>query len=217
MEFRSAPLTRSHFALRKKQETPPTVSGRIDASIDVFAKMYAKDYGVEPFYFTQTSARGKVRVACWSCNPHYTWDIAEQVLSEFPSQVDVLLKVEAEEGKDTDPWERYHRAGVNKQLVLSTVRKYEDYVLGDASNEIAIRRSDTGEYLAYDCGGVLWLYPDDDGTGWCGYIAARGIQLEYRTLITDVFHWSRSASDASNQRNGLLLDLGLEPVERSYQ
>jgi hypothetical protein len=189
-----------------------------NANVDwnVFAKMYAKEYDTKPFYFTQTSPAGKVRIAAWCTDPNYCWRTAEEFLSGFPAKVDVLLKVEAEEPTENDPWDRFHRAGIDKELVLSTIHKYEDYVLGDASNEIAVRRSDTGEYVVYDSGGVLWLYLADDGKRWCEYLEARTFQLEYRKLISGVFHWNRCAHEAEKQRDGLILDLGLEPAEKAY-
>jgi hypothetical protein len=182
-----------------------------------FAKMYATDYDTTPFYFTQTSPQGKVRIACWSPDPHLTWSVANEVIAEFPDEISVLLKIEMRDEGTDDPWDRFHRAGINKQLVIDKISEYEDYVLGDASNEIAVRRRDSGEYLAYDRAGVLWLYPEDDGKRWCSELEARGFRLEYRTLISDVFHWNRRAEDSDAQREAFILDLGLEPAEKAYQ
>ena len=183
---------------------------------NVFAKMYAKDYDPRPFYFTQTSPAGKVRIACWCCDPDYTWSIAEEVVAEFPQKVAVLLKVEAEEPTESDPWDRYHAEAVDKQHVLAIVKKFRDYVLGDGTNEFAIRRTDTGEYIALDCAGVLWLYPIDDGRRWIELLEARTYPLKYRTLLTGVFHWKRKAAGGDALRDSLILDLGLDPVEPAY-
>ena len=107
--------------------------------------------------------------------------------------------------------------GLGKPLVLATVRKYEDYILGDASNELGIRNSHTNEYFYYDCAGILWLCPTDAGKVWCELLEDRQFQLEYRPLISNVFHWSRRAKEAEKLRDGFILDLRLEAGEKAYE
>lgn len=45
--------------------------------------------------------------------------------------------------------------------------------------------STCGQGNTYDCTGILWLYPADDGKRWCQCLEEREFQLEYRTLIED--------------------------------
>ena len=184
---------------------------------DIKSKTFSPDYNPEAFYFVEASETGEVRMPCWSNDSDSLWEIILEVLKSFPEEVGVLTKrrVETEQPGREDEWVRFFGYCSNR-VVETALSRFRKFLLRDSTHQFLFRNTETGEYLAFDDYGILWIYSEDkkfkdllDRRGFC--------EKPGQPLIYDGPLWRLTAPDSADQMKELVHFLMLEEVETPEQ
>ena len=180
------------------------------AAPDNLPKAVVSGYAPSPFFYAQTSPSGAVRWVAWSGDVEQTRRLVYDVLKQFSPHAQVLLKVDKQDVPDGPVWTRYHgEAPLAK--VVGAIRDNEPFVFQDGYTQLCVRDDDTGEYIALDEYGLLWIYADDDR--FVEVCRRNGFEERPEHLISDGGHYRRSLADAAEQRDRFLRELDLEEVD----
>ena len=173
-------------------------------------KAVVEGYDPPPFFFAQTSPHGAVRWVAWTGKLPQLKQLVYGLLRLFSPHAQVLLKVDKKDVSDGAVWTRYHgEAPVAK--VVHAIRDHERLIFQDGYTQLCVRDDDTGEYIALDEYGVLYIYAHDDRfTQTCRDC---GFEERPETLISDQPHWRQALDDAAELRASLVKALHLEEVE----
>ena len=132
------------------------------------------------------------------------------VLRRFSRHAKVLLKVDKQDAPDGPVWTRYHgEAPLAK--VVDAIRASEPFVFQDGYTQLCVRDDDTGEYIALDEYGLLWIYADDDR--FEEVCRAAGFEERPEELISGREHWRCALPDAPARRERFVKALCLDEVE----
>lgn len=186
--------------------------------IRINSKAVSPDYNPGPFYFVETSETGEVRMPCWSPDPAPLMEILLEALNAFPEEVGVLIKARVETSStqpEEEEWVRFFEY-CNKRAVQNAVARFRKFIECDSTHQFMVRNTDTGEYLAFDDYGILWIYSEDpkfiDILQRRGYSEKKG-----QTLIYEGSIWRLTAPDSPGQLKQLVDLLMLQEVEKSEQ
>src|SRR5688572_33426018 len=114
-------------------------------------KAIREDYAPAPFFFRQEYQPGAERWVAWTDSCTDFRILFYRVLDCFPEDVDVLLKLIAENKPihENGPWRRYH-GNCGRDELTHAVREQEDLVFLDGGSQICFRCAGGGDYLALD-------------------------------------------------------------------
>lgn len=186
--------------------------------IKIDSKAVSPDYNPGPFYFAETSETGEVRMPCWSPDPASLMEIMLEALKAFPEEVGVLIKVRVETSStqpEADKWVRFF-GYCNKRAVQNALARFRKFIQCDSTHQFMVRNTDTGEYLAFDDYGILWIYSKD--LKFIDILQERGFcEKKGQTLIYDGPSWRLTAPDSTGQLKQLVDFLMLHEAEKSEQ
>ena len=118
-------------------------------------------YGPPPFFFAQTSPEGAIRRVAWSGDVGQLKRLAYATLRHFSRHARVVLQVDKQDVTDGPVWTRYHgEAPLAK--VTAAVRDHERLIFQDGYTQLCVKDDDTGDYLALDEYGLLWIHSDEE-------------------------------------------------------
>lgn len=182
----------------------------MSASPDNIPKAVVAGYDPPAFFFMQTSPEGATRWVAWAGDVSRLRRLVYDVLAGFSLHARVLLKVDRQTVPDGPVWTRYHgEAPLAK--VVAAIRDCESFVFQDGYTQLCVRDDDTGEYIAVDEFGLLWIYADDDR--FVEVCRRAGFEERPEELISDRGHYRRGVPDAAGQRERFVKALDLDEVE----
>jgi hypothetical protein len=132
-----------------------------------------------------------------------------RILQTFTTNVEILLKIEKECKSGEQQWNRYY-GEVSIDRLQKIIKSNEKYVFQDGSNQLCVKRSDTGEYIVLDDHGILFIY--SGSLCFAELCKEAGLEERLEKLIYASGHWHRSPKDADKLANKFIRDLGLKPI-----
>jgi len=166
-------------------------------------KCAARGYAPGPFYLVQSNGNEKRYVAGFTDK-----DRIKLFLFAFIDGVtdEVLVRIVDGPGDD-DPVG--YTGPVDKALLKRMIDKHELVIFHDGMHDLMIRDAVSGDYLAFDEHGLIYLYTSRDTSG-----LMQGHGLQYRAngrLIHEFDHWHVSPPNAPDLLVDLVRDLALAP------
>jgi hypothetical protein len=122
-------------------------------------KAYREGYSPGAFVFQQVSEEG-ARLVAWTPDLSQLKSALLAVLHCFPVDLEVLFKTEAEGVGARNGWRRYHGT-VDRPTLLELLEECQELIFSDGGSMLCVRRPDSGEYLALDEHGILFVYSTD--------------------------------------------------------
>jgi hypothetical protein len=186
--------------------------------IKIDSKAVSPDYNSGPFYFVEASETGEIRMPCWSPDPDPLMEIMLELLKAFPEDVGVLIKARVETSSTQpkeDEWLRFF-GYCNKRAVQNAVVRFRKFIQCDSTHQFMVRNTDTGEYLAFDDYGILWIYSENPK--FKEILQGRGFsEKKGQPLINEGPTWRLTAPDSAGQLRQLVDLLMLHEAEKSEQ
>jgi hypothetical protein len=152
------------------------------------AKAIREDYSPAPFFMRQEYQSGAERWVAWSSSLDRLKKLFYMVLSCFPEEVEILLKLEREgqNQPESDPWLRYHGICPLQEL-MTAIQENEDHFFLDGGSQLCVRCVGGGDYLVFDEHGIFFVYSDDDGFRDC--CRELGFEERVEPLLYEAGHW----------------------------
>lgn len=165
-------------------------------------KCASKDFKTSPFYLIQSNGSDKRFVASFQDGLKI-----KQFLISFINQSldDLQIKI-----RDFDDEENPvdYQGQVAKSKLKSTLDKYEEVVLHDGYHDLMLRRPETGDYIAFDAHGLVFIYSQYNYSD-----TLERLGLAYKAnerLIYQFDHWHYRSGNGRQDLKNLINELGLE-------
>lgn len=95
-----------------------------------------------------------------------------------------------------------------KSKLEPALNKYEEVIFHDGYHDLMLRRPETGDYIAFDEHGLVFIYTQDDYS-----FTLENFGLTYKAnekLIYQFDHWHYRPANARQDLKNLMDELGLE-------
>ena len=171
-------------------------------------KAIREGYSPNPFTFRQVSEHG-TRVVAWTGNIQQLKRGLLAALERFPDTVEILLKTETDAASERGGWRRF-LGMTDKPTLVDLASACEQLVFSDGGSILCIRRVDTGEYLALDEHGILFVYSSD--TAFMRVLEQIGFERRVEALLYEAAHWHIRPPKCEEQEQWFIDRLGLEYV-----
>ena len=165
-------------------------------------KCASKDFKTSPFYLIQSNGADKRFVV--------SFQDAEKIklfLSSFVEGADTELQIKIRDFDDHENPIDFD-GDVTETKFKTVLDKYEEVIFHDGYHDLMIRRPNTGDYVAFDEHGLVFIYTQENYSD-----KLNNLGLVYKAkekLIYEFGHWHyRSASGREDLKN-LISELGLE-------
>jgi len=181
------------FSLPSDKRTLPTMSLPIKAASANFTN--------DPFYLIQTNGYDK----------RYVVSLREKeklksFFAEFINEADELQVRIRDLDKVDDPIE-FSGAATPNQL-MEIMEKHEDIIYHHGKYDFMLRNPETGEYIAFDEHGLLFIYTDGDYSKTLDTLGTEHRPDE--ALIYEYDHWHFGLPEGAEKLKALINDLNLE-------
>ena len=170
-------------------------------------KAVREGYAPEAFIFQERTEEGRARFVAWTPDVAQLKGLVYAVLERFPSTVDVLFKVESGAKTARAGWRRYFGTARLDRL-MEVIRSVEELVFHDGGSMICVRSSDSGEYIALDEHGTLFIYSSD--RGYLNLSEELGFESRVNELIDAQGHWQVRPAHHQKQSRNLIKSLNLK-------
>jgi hypothetical protein len=170
-------------------------------------KAMAPTYHPLPFYFQQEYSGG-TRIIAWTGIPAQVQSLFFAVLRLLGESVDVLLKVEAEDGDPDKDWTRYHLTEITRDKIEQAIQLHSEFVFRDGTHQLCLRNAVTADYFALDEHGIFFLYFPLTTMG--SLLEHLGFEARYEEPLFGSDHYHYSAANANEQLRSFVKELGLE-------
>jgi hypothetical protein len=165
-------------------------------------KCAAKDFKTSPFYLIQSNGSNKRFVASFQDGQKI-----KQFLTLFIDQSLDELQIKIRDFDDKEnPIDFEGQA--TKSKLKPTLDKYEEVVFHDGYHDLMLRRPETGDYIAFDEHGLVFIYTQDNYSD-----TLEKLGLSYKAnekLIYQFDHWHYRPANGRQDLKNLINELGLE-------
>jgi hypothetical protein len=154
-----------------------------------------------PFYLIQSNGPDKRFVAYFENKQN----IRSFLLSFVNNAVDKLqIKIRDFDNPDNP---RDFEGDVSKQQLRSVLDKYEELIFHDGYHDLMIRLPETGDYVAFDEHGLVFIYTDAD---YSDILKTCGLTHQPdQKLVYQYEHWHYRPKNAREDLKSLIKELGL--------
>lgn len=165
-------------------------------------KCASRDFKSSPFYLIQSNGSDKRFVASFQ-------DVLKikEFLTLFIDQTLGELQIKIRDFDDKEnPVDFEGKA--TKTKLKTTLDNYEEVVFHDGYYDLMLRRPETGDYIAFDEHGLVFIYSNDNYSD-----TLEKFGLSYKAnekLIYEFDHWHYRPANGRQDLNNLINDLGLE-------
>lgn len=165
-------------------------------------KCASKDFKTSPFYLIQSNGANKRFVVSFQDG-----EKIKQFLTLFIDNTSDELQIKI---RDFDDHENPidFSGQTTKSKLKTTLNKYKEVVLHDGYHDLMLRRPETGDYIAFDEHGLVFIYTQDNYSD-----TLEKFGLTYRVnekLIYQFDHWHYRPSNGRQDLKNLINELGLE-------
>jgi hypothetical protein len=171
-------------------------------------KAWARGYDAQPFYFVETS-KSRKRITAWTGDSTQVKTTFHGLLSCFPDEVEVVLKIMFSLADDEPMWQKY-RACVAQSNLVEAVQKNEPYIFSAGMNQLWIRNQETKDYFAFDEHGVFFIY--SGSAVFPELLAGLGFQEKYEDPIYSRSHFHHRPSHLEYLEMKFVSALNLQKV-----
>ena len=164
-------------------------------------KCVANDYQTSPFFLVQFNGGNKRFVASFQDKVKI-----QSFITDFIEQTKTDLQVKIRDLDDNENPKEFD-GEVTKSQLLSLIDQYEALIFHDGFHELMIRRPSTGDYIAFDEHGLIFIYTKEDYS-----LPLVDYGLDYKSnqpLIYEFNHWHIRPATAREDLKRLIIELGL--------
>ena len=165
-------------------------------------KCASRDFKSSPFYLIQSNGSDKRFVASFQDRSKI-----KEFLNLFIDQTLDELQIKIRDFDDREnPIDFDGQAA--KANLKTTLDKYEEVVFHDGYHDLMLRRPETGDYIAFDEHGLIFIYTQDNYSD-----TLEELGLTYKAnekLIYQFDHWHYRPANGSENLKKLINELGLE-------
>lgn len=165
-------------------------------------KCASKDFKTSPFYLIQSNGSDKRFVASFQDGQKI-----KQFLTLFidKSLDELQIKIRDFDNKE-NPID--FEGQTTKSKLKPTLDKYEEVVFHDGYHDLMLRRPETGDYIAFDEHGLVFIYTQDN---YSDTLEKLGLTYkEHEKLIYEFDHWHYRPANGRQDLKNLIDELGLE-------
>lgn len=165
-------------------------------------KCVSKDFKTSPFYLIQSNGSDKRFIVSFQDEKKI-----KQFLTLFIDQTldEMQIKIRDFDDKE-NPIDFEGQA--TKSKLNATLDKYEEVVFHDGYHDLMLRRPETGDYIAFDEHGLVFIYTQDNYSDTLEMLG-----LSYKAnekLIYQFDHWHYRPANGRQDLKNLIDELGLE-------
>lgn len=164
-------------------------------------KCASYEFTKSPFYVIQSNGNDRRFIASFP-------DVQKikQFLTLFIEQTLDEIQIKIADYDDANRPLEYEGQSSKSEL-QTTLEKYEDVVFHDGFHDLMLRRPETGDYIAFDDHGLVFIYTEDDYTN---ILEALGlIHKPDELLIYEYNHWHYRPPNGRKDLKDLINELGL--------
>jgi len=172
-------------------------------------------YAPQPFFFSEKSECGDVRLVAWTSSQRAQRAAFEAIVQLMPEHLEVILKVKVTEPDPDDeddegrlPWQRFHGVAANGAL-LEAMSRCEAFIFRDSRSQICVRNPRTLEYAVFDDDGVIYVYSGNER--FRELLAQAGFEERVEELIGRRGWWGQFPPDGPNQAAEFIRLMRLTP------
>lgn len=165
-------------------------------------KCVSTDFKANPFYMIQSNRYEKRFVASFQSG-----DKIKDFLTLFIDWTADELQVKIRDFADIENPIDYDGLA-KKSLLKGMLDKFEELIFHDGFHDLMLRRPETGDYIAFDEHGLIYIYTQDNYSN-----ILEGFGLTYKStekLIYQFDHWHYRPSNGRQDLESLVNELGLE-------
>ena len=165
-------------------------------------KCASKDFKTDPFYLIQSNGPDKRFVASFQDEQKI-----KQFLNLFISRTSDELQIKIRDLDDKEnPLEFEGQVTISR--LKATLEKYDEVFFHDGYHDLMIRLPETGDYMAFDEHGLVFIYTQDNYSD-----TLESLGLTYKAnekLIYQFDHWHYRPANGRQDLKNLINELGLE-------
>jgi hypothetical protein len=175
------------------------------------AKAIREGYAPAPFFFRQAYQPRGERWVAWTSSLPDLQALFYRVLSCFPAEVEVLLKLSRDDGPAHEgrSWRQFYGA-CDLEEVSAAVRAQEALAFVDGGSQLCVRCAGGDDYLALDEHGIFFLYAEDDGLA--ALCEEFGFERRAEQLLYEAGHWHYRPGQVEQGWQRFVRRLGLQEV-----
>ena len=167
-------------------------------------KAVVDGYNPSPFYFREKYENGH-RYVAWSNNLIQLKKVFYGIVSEFPEDIEILLKISFED--EPEKFDRYY-GKINKADFLLIIKENELYVFSDGNHQLCVRNPVSGDYIALDDHDILFIYSDLNEN--IEILKNNEFEERKEKLILEEGHWHVRPSNSEELSDRLIKKLNLK-------
>lgn len=165
-------------------------------------KCASKDFKTSPFYLIQSNGSDKRFVASFQDR-----EKIKQFLTSFVDNTSEKLQIKIRDFDDREnPIDFSGQA--TKSKLKTVLDKYNEVVFHDGYHDLMLRRPETGDYIAFEEHGLVFIYTRDNYSD-----TLEKLGLTYKAnekLIYEFDHWHYRPANGRQDLKNLINELGLE-------
>lgn len=132
--------------------------------------------------------------------------VITQILADFINQTEENLQIKVREYDNPNDFTDYI-GSISNTYFDELLEKYDAVLFHNGSHELMLRNPITGEYVAFDDHGLLFIYTDDKRDS---YLKGLGLKKKsFKKLIYEYGHWHVSSKLGREQFPEMIKFLGL--------
>lgn len=165
-------------------------------------KCVSKDFKTSPFYLIQSNGSDKRFVASFQEGQKI-----KQFLTLFIEETSDELQIKIRDFDDKENPIDFEGQTAKSKL-KHTLEKYEEVVYHDGYHDLMLRRPETGDYIAFDEHGLVFIYTQDNYSEKLEKFGL--IYKANEKLIYQFDHWHYRPANGRQDLKNLIDELGLE-------
>ncbi len=165
-------------------------------------KCVSKDFTSNPFFLIQYNGFQKRFLASFQNKENI-----KQFLTLFIDQSVDELQVKIYDIEDSACPKEYEGV-TTKAKLKDALQQYEEVVFHNGFHDLMIRHPETGDYIAFDEHGMIFIYTQEDY-----FSILEDFGLAYKSnekLIEEFDHWHYKSQDDVLNLQSLIIELGLK-------
>lgn len=162
------------------------------------------DYNPAPFFFVERNSEGNVRLVAWTGEIDQLRTSFRRVIDGWEDTLDVLFKTE--QNPETGDWTRYY-GRLSAPKFKDAIPTFDEIIFRDGGSVLCVKDARSGDYLALDQNGILFVYSNDPG--FVPKFKELGFEMRKNKLIDEKAHWNVHPKNAGAKRKLFVEHLGL--------
>lgn len=165
-------------------------------------KCASKDFNTNQFYLIQSKGSDKRFVVSFQDGQKI-----KEFLTSFIDNCSKGIQIKIRDFDDHDNPKDFD-GQTTKSKLKTTIDKYEEVIFHDGYHDLMIRRPETGDYIAFDEHGLVFIYTQDN---YSEILEKLGLTYKANEkLIYEFNHWHYRPTNGREDLKNLINELKLE-------